>query len=531
MGAALAQETAAASGTAAEPRFDIARFVVESATLVSVRDLDEATRPYTGKQREFADVQRALEAVERLYGLKGFSAVQVILPEQELDRGEVHFKVIEARIGKVLVEGNKFYGESNVLFSLPSLAPGTAPNVYGIARSLKIANENPAKQTTALLRGGSEEGTVDAVVRVTDERPTKYSMTLDNTGTPETGTFRIGFGFQHANLWNRDHVMSLQYIISPHEAENPHSVRLWPNPRVDIMGLAYRIPLYESGNSLELSFGYSNVKSGVVPSLFGQFNVAGAGTILGMRYNFNLPKDGELDHRISLGLDWRGYDNRTTTVANNQAVLPDVTVHPISVTYSGVFRTATSESSYYFGGYKNLPGGNDADTKTFEAFRPGAVPGYTLWRFGFAHNQAFGEDWQGRFSYSGQTTRNRLISGEQFGLGGADSIRGFLEREVANDSGSRYSMELYSPDYGSSFSFINGIRMRSVLFYDWGRVKRFNPLPGEIRQQGVASLGAGIRLSHGTNFSLRLDYGIVMDAGGNQGKWEGRPHLTTSYIF
>lgn len=525
----MAQEAGATP--AAEPRFDIRRFIVENATLVSVQDLDGATQAYTGKQREFSDVQRALEAVERLYAAKGFSAVQVILPEQELDRGEVRFRVIEARIGRVLVEGNKYYSESNILASVPSLAPGSAPNVYGIARSLKIANENPAKQTTALLRGGSEEGTVDAVVRVTDERPTKYSITLDNTGTPETGSFRVGFGFQHANLWNRDHVMSAQYVISPHEAENPHSIRLWPNPRVDIFGLAYRIPLYESGDSIELSFGYSNVKSGLVQSLFGQFNVAGAGTILGVRYNYNLPKVGELDHRLSLGLDWRGYDNRTTISSSNQAVLPDVTVHPISVTYSGVLRSPNSETSYYLGGYKNLPGGNDGDTKTFDAFRPGAVPGYTLWRFGIAHNQAFRDDWQGRFSVSGQVTRDRLISGEQFGLGGADSIRGFLEREVANDSGTRYSTELYTPDFGASLPFVTGIRMRSVLFYEWGRVKRFNPLPGEIRQQGIASLGAGIRLSQGTNFSLRLDYGVVLDAGGNQGKWEGRPHLTTSYIF
>lgn len=526
----LAQD-AQAQPAAQEPRFEIRRFVVEGASLIPTAELDAATRSFTGKDKDFADVQRALEAIERLYSNKGYSAVQVILPEQELERGEVQFKVVEARIGKVLVEGNKFFDEANVRASLPALSPGIAPNVNRIARSLKVANENPAKQTTALLRGGTEEGTVDAVIRVTDERPVKFSMTLDNTGTPETGAFRLAFGFQHANLWNRDHVLSAQYVISPHPAENPHSVRLWPNPRVDIFGLAYRMPLYESGNNLEFSAGYSNVRSGIVQGLFGQFNVAGAGSIFGVRYNYNLPKQGELDHRLAFGLDWRGYDNRTTTVAGNQAVLPDVTVHPISVTYAGVFRTSVSETSYYLGGFKNLPGGNDADTKTFDAFRAGAVPGYTLWRFGVAHNQAFSDDWQGRFSMSGQVTRNRLISGEQFGIGGADSIRGFLEREVANDSGTRYSIEAYTPDFGGKIPLISGLRARQVFFYDWGRVKRFNPLPGEIRQQGISSAGFGIRVSHGTNFSLRLDYGVVLDAGGNQGKWEGRPHATASYIF
>jgi len=52
-----------------------------------------------------------------------------------------------------------------------------------------------------LLRSGAAEGVVDAVVRVSDERPIKYSLTLDNTGTPQTGTYRVGLGYQHANLF------------------------------------------------------------------------------------------------------------------------------------------------------------------------------------------------------------------------------------------------------------------------------------------------------------------------------------------
>ncbi len=148
---------AAAGGPAPqgqELRFEIRRFVVQGATLVSARELETATRPFAGSGKDFADVQRALEAIERLYTAKGYSAVQVVLPEQELNKGEVEFKVVEAKVGRVIVEGNKFFDEANVRASLPSLAPGMAPNVDRIAESLRVANENPAKQTIALLRGG-----------------------------------------------------------------------------------------------------------------------------------------------------------------------------------------------------------------------------------------------------------------------------------------------------------------------------------------------------------------------------------------
>ena len=106
-----------------DPRFEIRRFVIQGATLVSARELEAATSQYTGQSKDFADVQRALEAIERLYTGKGYSAVQVILPEQELNKGEVEFKVVEAKVGRVIVEGNKFFDEANVRASLPSDQP------------------------------------------------------------------------------------------------------------------------------------------------------------------------------------------------------------------------------------------------------------------------------------------------------------------------------------------------------------------------------------------------------------------------
>ena len=50
------------------------------------------------------------------------------------------------------------------------------------------------------------------MVKVSDEQPWKVSVTLDNTGTPQTGNYRVGLGFVHANLFDRDHMLTAQYI-------------------------------------------------------------------------------------------------------------------------------------------------------------------------------------------------------------------------------------------------------------------------------------------------------------------------------
>ena len=512
---------------APEPKFDIRSFLVEGASLLTKEEIEAAVGPYTGRSKDFSDVQRALEGLERAYTDKGYSAVQVILPEQELDKGEVRFKVVEARIARLVIEGSKFFNEENIARSLPSVKAGDPPNIHKIADNLRVANENPAKQTTVLLRGGSEEGQVDAVVRVTDESPTKYSVTMDNTGTQQTGLYRLGFGFQHSNLWNRDHVLSMQYVTSPSDNNHPQSTIPHPNRNVFILGASYKIPLYSFGDSIDLSVGYSNVNSGLIQNLF---NVSGSGTIAGLRYNLNMRKWGEIEQRLAFGLDWRGYRNKVTVAGT--PLVPDVTVHPISVTYFGVYRTGASETSFNLGAVKNLAGGNDGDTKSFEAARAGGEANYFIFRYGINHLQAFSNEWQMRLGFNGQMTQDRLVSGEQFGIGGADSVRGFLEREVVNDNGYRGTAEFYTPDYASSIPFLpSGSRLRTLFFYDWGLTQRYGPLLGEQKQSAIASFGLGFRFSRGTNMSMRFDYGVVADAGGQQGRYENRAHATFSYVF
>jgi hemolysin activation/secretion protein len=360
------------------PRFQIRRFVFDGATLVSSQQLQEATQSFTGSGRTFADVQRALKAVERAYSDAGYSAVQVVLPEQELERGEIRFQIVEARVGRVIVEGNKHFSDANVRASVPSLAPGSAPNVIEIARNLRVANESPSKQTTVLLRSSQEEATVDAVLRVVDENPVKYSVTLDNTGTKQTGRARVGLGFQHGNAGGGDEVVTLQYIYAPYTDEvnaagEPDQLSPIPNKRVAIIGFGYRIPLYALGDSIDLSAGYSNVDSGTVQGIF---NVTGAGTIFGARYTRNLNRIDDYEHRWLFSLDYRSYDNKDVTAVGdptNTQLIPDVTVHPVSALYAGVYRQQNSETGFQIGLSQNIPGGNDGGNATFCASRNNGI--------------------------------------------------------------------------------------------------------------------------------------------------------------
>jgi hemolysin activation/secretion protein len=501
-----------ATGAAAPsggPKFEIRKFDVEGVTLVPQARIDREVAPYTGQGRDFSDVQKALEALEKMFLDLGYGSVQVLLPEQELDQGVVKFKVIEPKVGQVTIEGNKAYSDTNIRASLPSLKEGTAPNSNEIAANLRLANENPGKSTTVLLRAGANDGEVDAVVRVAEEKVTRFNFTLDNTGAGGSGQYRVGLGMQSSNVFGRDHVFAAQAITSPDERNHFQGY----SRDVAIFGMQYRIPIYRLGGAVDLTAGYSNVNSGVVQNIF---NVSGRGDVAGVRYSQNLPKWGNLESKLIWSWDHRAYRNNVTPVNGGEQIIPNITVHPMSLTYTGTHRGQTHETSGYVSYSQNIPGGHAGGSADFEASRPGARPAYTLWRYGITHLRSFAGDWQVRLNLAGQFTKDRLVAGEQFGLGGANSIRGFAERQFANDYGVSANLELYTPDLAPLLKLDSAHKVRLLAFHDAGHVVRNEPLRNDTARTTAKGSGLGLRYTHGNNLSIRLDAAFA-DVPANQG--------------
>jgi hemolysin activation/secretion protein len=516
--AATAAPVTAADNVAAPGalKFDIDRYVVEGNTLLESVHIYKALATYAGKDKDFADVQRALEALQTAYQKAGWGVAQVTLPEQELERGEVRFVVTETKIGKVEVQGNEFFTEANVRRSLPALREGKTPNSLAIARSLKVANESSVKQSQVSLKAGASDGEIDATIKVIDENPRKYSVGLDNTGTDATGRFRLGFGFQNSNLWDRDHQLTLQYITNPDHVN-----------KVTVLGAGYHVPLYGRGDSIDVVLGYSDVDSGVVQQLF---SVSGAGLIVLGRYNMNLKRIEDYEHKIIFGLDYKAFQSRVLTTSG-VALVPDITLRPASLGYAGELRDDKNSLNFYTTlSYNAFAGGNDAAQSDFKASRGsagGASAEYVIWRAGVNYQRLLPADFSFRFSANAQSTRNALVAGEQFGVGGASSVRGFNERIYSNDKGHQATLELITPDLGPKLGFEGG-HLRFLAFYDTANLSRNFIQPGEQTGLGIDSVGFGARLNFRDRLSLRLDYAHVLhDGGQDSGLLNGRRNSNT----
>lgn len=485
--------TACAQAAPDNPTFEIRSYTVAGNSVLPGRRIESVLAPYTGRERSFADVQAAMAALQQAYARAGYGAVQVSVPEQRLADGNIRLQVVEARLRAVTIAGNEHFDTDNIRRSLPALHDNAPPNTDELAQQIRFANENPAKRIAVELKSDTP-GAVDAAVVVRDDKPWKVGAVLDNTGTPATGRLRSGVFFQHADVADLDQVFTGQYVTSPEHLA-----------QVTILAANYRIPLYGVGDSVDLFGVHADVDSGVVGDLF---NLRGRGSVVGVRYHQNLRPTADYRHRLSYGFEYRLLDNRVTTLGGGAELVPDVTVHPLTLGYSASWSGERQQLDFSTSYVRNIPGGHLGREADIRAARAGANASYQILRWSATFTRALPEDWQLRFVSDGQYTRDSLVSGEQFGIGGQDSVRGFLEREVVNDSGYRTALELVSPDVGNRMA--PGLAANALVFYDFGRVTRNRALAGETGEVSIASFGIGIRLSVAPHATLRLDLAHVM---------------------
>jgi len=493
-------------------RFAITRYAVEGATLLTPAEIEAAVAPFIGTDKDFSDVQSALEVIEALYAERGYSAVHVLLPEQEMEAGTVRFQVIEGHYGKVTVKNNRFFSEANLLNAIPSVRSGGVPKSKQVARELRLANENPARQLNVVLKGGERDDELDASLQVSDSKFSQWTLTADNSGTVETGRSRISLAYRHANLFDADQVAQVQAQISPEHTD-----------RSQVVGGSYRIPLYGLGHSVEFFGSYSNINAVVG----GLSNFQGGGLMFSTRYNVPLERRGTFDPRVSFGLDWRRFDKIELTSPPPTTLFGEIVVTPLSAAYATQGRLGKGDVALNTSLTVNVPvagSGKSADFAAYDRINTAAPePHYKVLRFGASYFLPLAADWQWRTAFSGQWSNDRLIQGEQIRLGGADGVRGFSEGSETGERGGKLNLELYAPAWN-----MGGLGTRGLLFADAGRVQ---PETGD--STGIASLGLGLRASYSGSLALRFDAGRIMNEGTDpkqqQGDW--RLHASLSGTF
>jgi hemolysin activation/secretion protein len=487
--------------------FTVSEFRISGENPISIEETNRVLETFLGEHQGLEGLLEAASEFEAAILNAGNSFNRVQLPPQTLEAGIVELKVIQIQLANVIVKGNEHFSEENIRNSVPGLIVNTTPDTKLLAKQLIVANKHPSKQIAMRMKQSEEADSVDAVIEVKDQRPWQLFSTLNNIGTSKTGRLRVSAGGQHNNLFGFDDSFTASYTTSP---GNTSDVKQW--------GLNYSIPLYKYSGKFDFFYSRSDVDSGTVQSVF---DVSGAGKFLGGTYTQTYQSQKNYRHSMSVGVQDKFFDNNVDFQGSQLG--KDIRSRPLTFSYIGEVQMEKSQVNFNIDYVRNLGGGNQNTKTAYNSSRTGAEQIWDVIRYNATYNRSLGEQWLLKVALKGQWSNERLISGEQFGVGGSSSVRGFEERAVSGDRGNQVTVQFSRPMFNKKVS--------ARVFSDMGHVKVVSPTSGETRSQTLMNIGAGMSWKINDNLNLSVDYAHELNDGRSTDIAGTKTHASLFYRY
>ncbi|WP_341405593.1 ShlB/FhaC/HecB family hemolysin secretion/activation protein [Luteolibacter soli] len=491
-----AQAPAAVAEAAPAPRpMYIRQYRVRGSKTLSAAEVQTAVYPYLGPGRLPTDVDAARAALEKAYHDKGFKAVSVIIPEQRIRQGIVMLQVEENPVGRLRVRGAQFTSPSAITSQAHSMEEGKPIDFTGLTEEVTAMNQIPGRTVTPSLKPGVVPGTVDVDLTVKDELPAHGSLELNNRYSADTEPLRLNGALSYDNLWQLGHSAGVNFQIAPEDTNDAlvyggyYMVRLQDHPMWSIM--------------------LQGTKQDSDVSTLGGANSLGRGEIIGMRAIRTLPVGKNLYHSLSLGFDYKHY-NDSTTIGGISLPAP-ITYYPFSALYTASIqgKAATKDkvdridiNAGVTWAFRGL-GDSEYDYATKRYLANG---GFIYFRGDISKTRDLTNGFQWFAKIQGQASNEPLINAEQFSGGGLGTVRGYLESAVVGDDGIFGTFEFRSPSLlPKSWSHGEEDDLRVYAFIDGGVTSIHDALPAQSSGEQLGSVGIGTRGRMFEHFNGSLD--------------------------
>ena len=175
--------------------------IVTGIAMLKQENFQDKMKAYLGKPATMGTLNKLSRDVIEYYRGEGFPVVNVIVPKQTVRDGVVQFVVTEARVGKVIVEGAKWFNPDKFKDEV-SLREGDKVDGDQLQEDIRWLNTNPFRSTDLAFQPGEAAGSTDVILEVNDRMPVRFFFTYDNYGIDLTGKNRLSTGFNFGNLFN-----------------------------------------------------------------------------------------------------------------------------------------------------------------------------------------------------------------------------------------------------------------------------------------------------------------------------------------
>ena len=508
-------DAGAAVAPAALPAFDVWEFRVLGNTTLPGAAVERVVYPFLGAHKTTSDVEAARAALERSYRDAGYATVFVDIPEQKVTNGIVRLRVTEGRLDRVRITGSRYFSNGQIRAALPALSSGQVPVLPEVQAQLGALNRATGDRSIIpVLKAGRAPGTVDGELKVKDTLPLHGSLEVNDRYTADTSRLRVTAALSYDNLFQRQHSLALQYQTAPQHRKD-----------VQAEVASYSFPVHSWGNSTVVLYA---VDSQTDVATLGTLSVLGTGQIYGLKWLRPLPGSTAFFQSLSLGVDYKDLLENIRLSATEEVKTP-IRYLNWNGGWTGTLHGAHSVSSLNAG----IGFGVRGVVNKFAAFenkRFKGAPNYFNLRLGAQQTRDLGRNLQLFGRISGQLTEHPLVNSEQFGIGGEDTVRGYLESSELGDLGYAATFEVREPWPFQPLGLPPGAAYL-LVFYDRGMVRVVDQLPGLSSRFDLASWGAGFRVNGWHGLTLAFDWAQAQKPSGTVKRGDSRVHFTVKQSF
>ncbi|WP_072622631.1 ShlB/FhaC/HecB family hemolysin secretion/activation protein [Spirulina major] len=474
-------------------RYRVDRIVVAGSTVFTAAEFEAvlATVPRLGAANTWSmvELQRAIAQITDLYVQQGYITTGAFLPPQTQYRADnrvIVIQVLEGRMTDIQVEVQGKLTADYVRSRL-NLATTTPLQQSTIENALKLLQRDPnIGEVQANLAAGPEHGTNILRVVVTSRDQVGLSIQSDNQRSPSVGSDRQGATVRVQNLSGWGDVASLDYSRTAGS---------------DSLNWSYTLPVSPHNTTLYTNGGIAD--STIIESPFDRLDIQSQSHYLnlGLRHPlWQTPTD-----EFAVGLQLSHSHNQTTLLDIPFPLAPgaDVEGRTRILALRLIQDWTTQGQTFVFALRSQFSLGLDALDATINSTAPDS-------RFLSWYGQAQWVKLLGtkRLIVRGevQLSDRPLLSGEQFGLGGQNTIRGYRQNALLTDNGLLGMVELFVPivqggDRAWAVQLIPFINIGT----GWNSGSSTQP-----QTQTLLSIGSGLQLSLFRQLTARLDWGVPL---------------------
>lgn len=411
----------------------ISGFTFEGNTLFTSQQLEEVVKPWANKTLQISELQDAAVAIQDFYSAHQRIA-QATLPPQEIKNGIVLIKILEGKMGSVIVEPVDTTGQTSQRFSTEraknyittGVAGGIYINTQAAERAMLLLNEVAGVSATGAFEQGSEPGLSNFKVKLSDTPWFSGQAALSNYGSASTGATQAIANLSLNNLSGIGDQINLNAIQS--------------------QGSGYVV-----GNYIA-PIGYDGWKVGVQSSYLEYMTLpnwnssapsAGSAATFQANTTYALQRSQSANSTAKLSIENRSYNNVQT--APSITTLSSYQLTATNASISGDWATSEGSIVNYSAGYVfGHLGIRDLAQSQQDQNGVGTAGSYSKWTFSLSHSQDLpflgNTTWTN--SVYGQLANKNLNSSEQIYMGGAYGVRAYPTSQGGGSQGAILSTEL-----------------------------------------------------------------------------------------